>query len=70
MKVRNAMRHRRARLDLVFIPVRPQLKPAFWSTTSTIVMAHMRKNRVVEVSPRCSWMIEVTAAAMPLRSPV
>ena len=70
MNVMNAMRHSNARFEWVFITPRTQLKPPFWSTISTIVMAPIRKNSVVEVSPRCSCMIEVTFSAIPAMPPV
>ena len=70
MKVMKAMRHRSARFDFVFITPRTQLKPPFWSTISTMVMAPMRKKSVVEVSPRCSWMMDVTFSAIPAMPPV
>ena len=59
MNVKKAMRHSNARLLFVFITLRTQLKPPFWSTISTMVMAPIRKKSVVEVSPRCSWMMDV-----------
>ena len=59
MNVMKAMRHSSVRLLLVFITPRTQLNPPFWSTISTMVMAPMRKKRVVEVSPRCSCMMDV-----------
>ena len=59
-KVRIAIRQRSARFDLVFITLRTQLNPPFWSTISTMVIAPIRKKSVVAVSPRCSWMIPVT----------
>ena len=68
-KVIKAMRHNRARFDFVFITLRTQLKPPFWSTISTMVMAPMRKNSVVEVSPRCSCIIVVTFSCTPEPSP-
>ncbi len=52
MKVMNAMRQSSARLLLVCMTRRTQSKPPFWSTTSTMVMAPMRKKSVVPVSPR------------------
>ena len=55
-KVSKAMRHSSVRLLLLFITPRTQLNPPFWSTISTMVMAPMRKNSVVEVSPKCSVM--------------
>ena len=69
-KVRKAMRHSRARFDFVFITLRTQLNPPFWSTISTIVMAPIRKKRVVAVSPRCSWIIPVTFSTIPAAPPV
>ena len=63
MKVMKAMRHSRARLLFVFITLRTKLKPPFWSTISTMVMAPMRKNNVVLVLPRCFSMTSLTAWA-------
>ena len=52
MKVMKAMRHSSARFDLVCSVSRTKLKPPFWSTSSTMVMAPIRKNSVVAVLPR------------------
>ena len=52
IKVMNAMRHRSALLLLVLSMSRTKLKPPFWSTTSTMVIAPMRKKSVVAVLPR------------------
>ena len=52
MNVMKAMRQSRAFLLLVFRVSRTKLKPPFWSTSSTIVMAPIRKNSVVAVLPR------------------
>ena len=60
MNVMNAIRHNSTRLLLVCITRRTQSKPPFWSTTSTMVMAPMRKKSVVPVSPRWPWMMSVT----------
>jgi hypothetical protein len=60
-KVMNAMRHNSARLLRVFITERTQLNPPFWSTISTMVMAPMRKKRVVDVLPRCFSMASPTS---------
>ena len=69
-KVRIAIRQRSARFDLVFITLRTQLNPPFWSTISTMVIAPIRKKSVVAVSPRCSWMIPVTFSTIPAAPPV
>ena len=58
------MRHSSALLLRVCITPRTQLKPPFWSTTSTMVIAPMRKNRVVEVLPRWCSMTALTWLAM------
>ena len=63
--VRMVIRHRRAFLLLVFIMSRTKLKPPFWSTTSTMVIAPMRKNSVVAVLPRWPSITEPAYAAMP-----
>ena len=68
MNVMKAMRHRSERLLLVFSVSLTKLKPPFWSTSSTIVMAPIRKNSVVPVSPRCSSMIFPTFPATSLWS--
>ena len=47
-----AMRHSRLRLLVVRIKSRTKLKPPFWSTSSTMVMAPIKKNKVVDVVPR------------------
>ena len=47
-----AMRHSRLRLLVVRIRSRTKLKPPFWSTSSTMVMAPIKKNKVVDVVPR------------------
>ena len=53
--VMKAMRQSNFRLLDVLIMERTKLKPPFWSTSSTMVMAPIRKNSVVEVLPRwCS----------------
>ena len=66
-KVMKAMRHNNARLDFVRITPFTQLKPPFWSTISTIVIAPIKKNRVVEVSPKWSMMSLLTK---PVTCPV
>ena len=63
--VMKAIRHSSVRLLLVFIMPLTKLKPPFWSTSSTIVMAPMRKNRVVDVLPRCFSITSLTADATP-----
>ena len=62
--VRMVIRHSRARLLLVFIMSRTKLKPPYWSTVSTIVIAPMRKNSVVAVLPRWPSMAELAVEAM------
>ena len=62
-KVMNAIRQSSARLLCVCIVVRTKLKPPFWSTSSTIVMAPIRKKSVVEVLPKCPSMTLAPAAA-------
>ena len=52
MKVMKAMRQSRARFDFVCSVSRTKLNPPFWSTSSTMVMAPIRKNSVVAVLPR------------------
>ena len=64
MNVMKAIRHSRERLLLVFSVSLTKLKPPFWSTNSTMVMAPIRKNSVVPVSPRCSSIILLTAPAI------
>ena len=64
MKVMKAMRQSRLRLLRVLIMLRTKLKPPFWSTSSTIVMAPMRKNSVVAVLPRCFSITSLTAKAV------
>ena len=44
--------HSSAPLLLDFSTLRTKLNPPYWSTTSTMVMAPMRKNSVVPASPR------------------
>ena len=51
-KVRNATRQSKTLLSLVLTQLRTKLNPPFWSTSSTIVIAPMRKNSVVDVLPR------------------
>ena len=70
MNVMKAIRHNKVRFERVFITVRTQLKPPFWSTISTMVMAPIRKKSVVDVSPRCSCIMEVTFSATPAKPPV
>ena len=62
-KVMNAMRHNSPRLFFVFITSLTKLKPPFWSTISTIVIAPIKKNKVVEVLPKCFSMTSLTAEA-------
>ena len=64
MKVMKAMRHSRAFLLLVCSVSRTKLKPPFWSTSSTMVIAPMRKNSVVAVLPRWCSMTVLTAEAI------
>ena len=64
IKVMMAIRHSNERLLLVFRVSLTKLKPPFWSTSSTMVMAPIRKKRVVPVSPRCSSIILLTALAI------
>ena len=52
MKVRKAMRQSRLRLLLVRSMLRTKLKPPLWSTSYTMVMAPIKKKRVVAVLPR------------------
>ena len=63
MNVMKAMRHSSDLLLLVCSVSRTKLKPPFWSTSSTMVMAPMRKNSVVLVEPRWCSMTELTAEA-------
>jgi len=60
MNVMNAMRQSSFFLLLVFIVSLTKLNPPFWSTSSTIVIAPMRKNSVVDVLPRCFSIMAVT----------
>ena len=62
--VMNAMRHSSARLLLVRRVSRTKLKPPFWSTSSTMVIAPMRKNSVVEVLPKCFSITSLTTEAV------
>ena len=62
-KVMKAMRQSRVRLLWVCITSRTKLKPPFWSTSSTMVMAPIRKNKVVDVEPRCCSMTSLTTVA-------
>ena len=64
MNVMKAIRHSSARFDLVCNVSRTKLKPPFWSTNSTMVIAPIRKNSVVAVEPRWCSMTELTAEAM------
>ena len=68
MNVMKAMRQSRAFLLLVFRVSRTKLKPPFWSTSSTIVMAPIRKNSVVAVLPR--WCSIVSLTTVPILSPM
>ena len=61
IKVMMAIRHSNERLLFVFSVSLTKLKPPFWSTSSTMVMAPIRKKSVVPVSPRCSSIILLTA---------
>ena len=61
--VMKAMRHSSARLLFEAMTPRTKLKPPFWSTTSTMVMAPIRKNSVVAVLPRWRSITSLTAAA-------
>ena len=55
MNVMQAIRHSSALLLVVCNVSRTKLKPPFWSTSSTMVMAPIRKKSVVPVLPRwCS----------------
>ena len=67
-KVMKAIFHIRPRLLLVLMRVCTQLKPPFWSTISTIVIAPMRKKSVVEVLPKWCSMALLTAfvSALPV----
>ena len=58
------MRHSSALLLFVFIMSRTKLKPPFWSTVSTIVIAPIRKNSVVAVLPRWPSMAALASAAI------
>ena len=60
IKVMKAIRHSRAFLLFVFSVSLTKLKPPFWSTSSTIVIAPMRKNSVVAVLPRWCSMASLT----------
>ena len=62
-KVMNAMRHSNTFLLLVWRVSLTKLNPPFWSTSSTIVMAPMRKNSVVAVLPRWGSISALTMAA-------
>ena len=64
-KVRNVMLQSRARLLRVDSMLRTKLKPPYWSTVSTMVMAPIRKKRVVAVLPRWPSMTGAAAAARP-----
>ena len=71
-KAMNEIFHSRARFDSVCNALRTKLKPPFWSTISTMVIAPIRKNSVVDVLPRWASMMELTlprisAAAVPGR---
>ena len=61
--VMNAMRHNSFRLLRVCIVSRTKLNPPFWSTSSTIVIAPIKKNRVVDVLPKCR---SITAFMSPV----
>ena len=66
IKVRNASRHNRVCLLLVRKGSRTKLNPPFWSTTSTIAIAPIRKKIVVAVSPKwCS----IRSLTCDIRSP-
>ena len=64
MNVIKAIRHSKAFLLFVCKVSRTKLKPPFWSTSSTIVMAPIRKNSVVDVLPRCFSITSLTARAV------
>ena len=61
--VMKAMRHSRARLLLEAMMPLTKLNPPFWSTTSTMVIAPIRKNSVVAVLPRWRSITSLTAEA-------
>lgn len=65
MNVIAVMRHSSPRLLFVLSMLRTKLKPPYWSTVSTMVIAPIRKNSVVAVLPRCPSMTEPAAAAIP-----
>ena len=66
MKVMKAIRQSSARFDLVFSVSRTKLKPPFWSTSSTMVMAPIRKKSVVAVEPKCRSISVLTTEAFKL----
>ena len=61
--VKIAILHNRRRLLVVLSASRTKLNPPFWSTTSTIVIAPIKKNNVVEVSPRLLSRARLAAAS-------
>ena len=63
MKVMKAMRQSSLRLERVCMVSRTKLKPPFWSTSSTMVMAPIRKKSVVEVEPKWCSITSLTACA-------
>ena len=69
-KVIKAMRHNSPRLLCVCMESRTKLNPPLVSTTSTMVIAPMRKNSVSAVSPKCSLRLSPTCANIPAALPV
>ena len=63
MNVMKAIRQSSARFDFVFSVSRTKLKPPFWSTSSTMVIAPIRKKSVVAVEPRWCSMVVLTTDA-------
>ena len=66
INVMNAILHNSFFFVRVFRVSLTKLKPPFWSTSSTMVMAPIRKNSVVAVLPKCRSITSATASAFPL----
>ena len=64
MNVMKAMRHNSFFLLRVCNVSRTKLNPPFWSTSSTIVIAPMRKKSVVAVAPRWRSISALTTNAL------
>ena len=66
INVMNAILHNSFFFVRVFRVSLTKLKPPFWSTSSTMVIAPIRKNSVVAVLPKCRSITSATARAFPL----